>query len=77
MSMKVRVCSIEVYPCGSNPDGTVFWCQREVCHDVDVPDPSPGTIKALRSGLMKTLKASGAHVSDQFLAELDMWSSRR
>jgi hypothetical protein len=29
-------CEIEVYPCGYEPDGTVFFCSRLVCEPVVV-----------------------------------------
>jgi hypothetical protein len=34
-------CYDVVYACGSNPDGTVMMCVREVCEPVDVCVPKP------------------------------------
>jgi hypothetical protein len=36
----MRVCEIEVYMCGENPDQTPMICERVVCHEE--PDP-PGS----------------------------------
>lgn len=37
-----------VYPCGSNPDGTVIWCQQEVCDPC--PQPYIPTVPAYDYG---------------------------
>jgi hypothetical protein len=34
-----RECETVVYPCGEEPDGTVFFCSEEQCQDVVVCTP--------------------------------------